>query len=126
MKYLIVGRAATAPSRSGLIGVSVRKGVIVGRCFPESITSLSHTQAAVVKLMSVRPMSRQTQSSLLLTATILLTLGACVTLVPWSTPMVSDLGYHTVCPFAPYSTATLAFLAGLAWVVRGYMNRQPD
>lgn len=70
-------------------------------------------------------MSPQTKSSLLLTATVLLALGACVTLVPWSTPMVSDLGYHTLCPFAPYSTLTLGFLSGLAWVVRGYLNQTP-
>ena len=70
-------------------------------------------------------MSRQTFSSLLYAAAILLTAGACVTLVPWSNPMVSDLGYHTLCPFAPYSTMTLLFLGGLAWVVRGYINQQP-
>jgi len=68
-------------------------------------------------------MKKETYSSLLLTATILLVLGSCVTITPWSTPMVSDLGYHTVCPFAPWSTLTLLFLAGLAWVIRGYMNQ---
>ena len=41
-----------------------------------------------------------------------------------SNPMVSVLGYHTLCPFAPWSTLTLLFLAGLAWVVRGYMKTQ--
>ncbi len=70
-------------------------------------------------------MSRKTFSSLLFAAAILLALGAAVTLVPYSTPMVSDLGYHTLCPFAPYSTLTLLFLAGLAWVVRGYIDKQP-
>jgi len=72
----------------------------------------------------VHPMSRQTQSSLLRASTFLLAILALVTLVPYSTPMVSDVGYHTVCPFAPYSTLTLLFLAGLAWVVRGYLNSQ--
>lgn len=75
--------------------------------------------------MSVRPMSRKTLSSLLFAATILFAVLAAVTVVPYSTPMVSDLGYHTVCPFAPYSTLTLLFIAGLAWVVRGYINQQP-
>ena len=70
-------------------------------------------------------MSRQAFSSLLFAAAILLAVCAGVTLVPYSTPMVSDLGYHTLCPFAPYSTLTLLFLAGLAWVVRGYINQQP-
>jgi hypothetical protein len=70
-------------------------------------------------------MSKKTLSSLLFAATILFAVLAAVTVVPYSTPMVSDLGYHTVCPFAPYSTLTLLFVAGLAWVVRGYINQQP-
>ena len=70
-------------------------------------------------------MSPKTLSSLLFAATILFAVLAAVTVVPYSTPMVSDLGYHTVCPFAPYSTLTLLFIAGLAWVVRGYINQQP-
>jgi hypothetical protein len=38
---------------------------------------------------------------------------------------ISDLGYRTLCPFAPWSTITLLFLAGLAWVVRKHINSQP-
>jgi len=69
-------------------------------------------------------MSGKTLSSILLAATILFLVLAAVTLVPHSNPMVSILGYHTLCPFAPWSTLTLLFLAGLAWVVRGYMKTQ--
>jgi hypothetical protein len=69
-------------------------------------------------------MSGKTFSSLLYAVAILLVVLAGVTVVPFSTPMVSDLGYHTVCPFAPWSTLTLLFLAWLAWVVRGYVNQQ--
>jgi hypothetical protein len=80
----------------------------------------------VVTLMSVRPlMSRQTLSSLLLGAVILFLALAGVTVVPFSNPMVSDLGYHTLCPFAPWSTLTLLFLAGVGWVVRRYIDAQP-
>jgi hypothetical protein len=70
-------------------------------------------------------MSRQTLISFLFAAAILLAVLAAATLVPFSNPMVSDLGYHTLCPFAPYSTLTLLFLAGLAWVLRGYIKQQP-
>lgn len=70
-------------------------------------------------------MSRQNLRSLLLAGAILLVVLAGVTILPYSTPMVSDLGYHTVCPFAPWSTLTLLFLAGLAWVLRGYIKQQP-
>ena len=69
-------------------------------------------------------MSRQTLSSLLLVSTILLTIGAAVTLVPSSSLTISDLGYRTFCPFAPWSTITLLFLAGLGWVVRKHIDSQ--
>jgi hypothetical protein len=70
-------------------------------------------------------MSRQTLSSLLLASAVLLAVLAAVTLLPYSSPMISDLGYHTLCPFAPWSTVTLLVLAGLAWVVRRHINAQP-
>jgi hypothetical protein len=70
-------------------------------------------------------MSRKTLSSFLFAAAILFGVLALVTLVPHSNKMVSDLGYHTLCPFAPWSTLTLLFLGWLAWIVRGYIN-QPE
>lgn len=69
-------------------------------------------------------MSSTTLSSLLFAAMILFGVLGLVTLVPHSNQMVSDLGYHTLCPFAPWSTLTLLFLGWLAWIVRGYVNRQ--
>lgn len=66
--------------------------------------------------------SREFLSSLLLAATILLVVLAGVTLLPGSSPVLSDLGYHTLCPFAPWSTLTLLFLGGLSWVVRRYLG----
>jgi len=69
-------------------------------------------------------MPRQTLSLLLRAAAILLAVLAAATLVPFSNRMVSDLGYHTLCPFAPWSTLTLLFCAWLCWVMRGYLNAQ--
>ncbi len=69
-------------------------------------------------------MSRKTLSSFLFAAAIVFGVLALVTLVPHSNKMVSDLGYHTLCPFAPWSTLTLLFLGWLAWIVRGYVNQQ--
>ena len=68
-------------------------------------------------------MSVNTVSSLLRVAAILLGILAAVTLIPHSNPMISDLGYHTLCPFAPWSTLTLLFLGWVAWTVRSYMNQ---
>jgi hypothetical protein len=70
-------------------------------------------------------MSRQTLSSLLLAGAILFATLAAATLFPSSSLMISDLGYRTFCPFAPWSTLTLLFLAGLGWVVRRHINAHP-
>lgn len=71
-------------------------------------------------------MSRQTLSTLLFVVAILFAIVGAATLVPYPNPMVSDLGYHTLCPFAPYSTLTLWFVAALAWVVRRHVDSQPE
>jgi hypothetical protein len=72
-------------------------------------------------------MSPKSLSALLLALATLFLVLALVTLVPYSSgspAMVSDLGYYTLCPFAPYSTLTLLFVAGLAWVVRRHVDNQ--
>jgi hypothetical protein len=71
-------------------------------------------------------MSRQTLSALLLAATILFLALAAATLLPSSAPVISDLGYATFCPFAPWSTFALLFFAGLGWVIRNHVKSQPS
>lgn len=70
-------------------------------------------------------MSRQTLGTILLVLAITMFVLAAATLMPSSAPKVSDLGYSTFCPFAPYSTLTLLFFGWLAWAVRRYVQRQP-
>jgi hypothetical protein len=70
-------------------------------------------------------MTRQTLSSLLLATAILLVTLAVATLLPHDSREISDLGYHTFCPFAPYSTITLLLLAGLGWMVRKHIESLP-
>jgi len=70
-------------------------------------------------------MSRQTLGTLLRAGSVVFLILAAATLVPHSGPTVSDLGYYTFCPFAPWSTLTLLFLAGLGWVIRSYINSLP-
>ena len=69
-------------------------------------------------------MSRQTLSLLLLIASVVLGVLAAATLLPSSALTISDLGYRTLCPFAPYSTLTLLGLGWLGWVVRQHINAQ--
>jgi hypothetical protein len=70
-------------------------------------------------------MSRQTLSTILLVIAIALFVLAAATLMPSSAPKVSDLGYSTFCPFAPYSTLTLLFFGWLSWMIRRHIERQP-
>jgi hypothetical protein len=70
-------------------------------------------------------MSRQTLSAVLVLISGVLTVAALATLIPHAGPTVSDLGYFTLCPFAPWSTLTLLFFAGLGWVVRQHIRSLP-
>lgn len=50
---------------------------------------------------------------------------AIVTVLPLQAPKANDLGYVSACPFAPWSTLSLLFLAGLTWVIRQYFITRP-
>lgn len=53
--------------------------------------------------------------------------AAGLTLLPWSAALVSnDLGYKSLCPFAPWSSLALAGLAALLVVTKSYINSQLD
>jgi Mn2+/Fe2+ NRAMP family transporter len=71
-------------------------------------------------------MSGQNLSTLLNAFAIVMLIGAVVTLVPHDSLQLSDLGYHTFCPFAPWSTITLLVLAGLGWVIRRHIDNLPE
>jgi hypothetical protein len=70
-------------------------------------------------------MSRQTLSAVFLASSVVFLVLAAATLVPSSAPKVSDLGYSTLCPFAPWSTLALLFFGGLSWVIRRHIDSQP-
>jgi hypothetical protein len=69
----------------------------------------------------VTPSNRNT---VLLILMLLLVGLAIVTAVPSSDRRINDLGYYSVCPFAPWSTLSLLLGAGLVWAVRQYLEEQ--
>jgi hypothetical protein len=70
--------------------------------------------------------SRKTICLILLILTLFFGATALATLIPRSgTAMMSDLGYFSWCPFAPWSTLTLLMLGGVSWVVRQHIQAQP-
>jgi hypothetical protein len=71
-------------------------------------------------------MSRKNLSDLLYVLAIALVVGAGTTLLPHASLTISDMGYQTLCPFAPWSTITLLFLAGLGWVIRRHIDNLPE
>jgi hypothetical protein len=46
---------------------------------------------------------------------------ALVTLLPLPGSKVNDLGYGSICTYAPWSTLTLLLAAGVIWAVRRYL-----
>ncbi len=72
-------------------------------------------------------MPKQKLLNVLMAAAALIVALALVTLLPFSSNNIrSDLGYASLCPFAPWSTLTLLAGAGLAWLVRAYVKTQRD
>jgi hypothetical protein len=69
-------------------------------------------------------MSRQNLNVLLLVLALLFLALAVATIVPYPSLIISDLGYHTFCPFAPWSTLIMLLLAGLSWLFRSHVKRQ--
>lgn len=70
-------------------------------------------------------MTKQKLLNILLVVAALLVIAAGVTLLPFSSNNIkSDLGYSSLCPFAPWSTLTLLFFAGVAWLIRAYVKTQ--
>ncbi len=68
-------------------------------------------------------MPNQKLLNFLLGGALLLITMAVVTLLPFSSNSIrSDLGYSSLCPFAPWSTLTLLAGAGLAWLIRAYVK----
>jgi hypothetical protein len=66
-------------------------------------------------------MSRDQTANFLLGVAMIFALAALVTLIPFSASKMNDLGYHSMCPFAPWSTLALLAPAGVAWLIRGYV-----
>ena len=71
-------------------------------------------------------MSKKTIGAVLLVPVIAAAGASVATLIPWSAPHKNDLGYLSLCPFAPWSTLMLAMVAGVLWVVRGYFLTSKD
>ncbi len=70
-------------------------------------------------------MPKQKVLNILLAVAALLAILSLITLLPFSSGNIrSDLGYSSLCPFAPWSTLTLMIGAGLAWLVRAYIKTQ--
>jgi hypothetical protein len=70
-------------------------------------------------------MPKQKLLNVLLAVAALLIALALITLLPFSSGNIrSDLGYASLCPFAPWSTLTLLAFAGLVWIVRAYVKTQ--
>ncbi len=71
-------------------------------------------------------MAPNTRNQALLIAAYLLVGSAVLTLIPSDVKIVSDLGYHSLCPFAPWSTLLLLLAAGVIAAARSYLMSPTD
>jgi hypothetical protein len=69
----------------------------------------------------------QKSSNTLLSGLAIIFVGlAALTLLPFSAPRENDLGYFSMCPFAPWSTLALLLVAGIIWAIRQYLVTRAD
>ena len=72
-------------------------------------------------------MKQQKPSSTILLGLAVLFVGlAALTLLPFTAPRANDLGYMSMCPFAPWSTLALLVVAGVIWAIRQYLITRAD
>lgn len=77
--------------------------------------------------MPSKAASRITANQVLVVLGFLFVAGAAVTLLPGSpTHLVNDLGYHSLCPLAPWSSLSLLIPAGICALLRNYMLSRKD
>jgi hypothetical protein len=74
-----------------------------------------------------RDVVRQRLSNTILLGLVVLFAGlAVLTLLPFTAPRANDLGYMSMCPFAPWSTLSLLLVAGVIWAIRQYLVTRAD
>jgi len=66
-------------------------------------------------------MSKDQAANSLAGVASLFALGGLLTLIPSSAAKMNDIGYHSMCPFAPWSSLALLVVAGVVWVIRSYV-----
>jgi hypothetical protein len=66
-------------------------------------------------------MSRDQVANSLFGLALLFAMAALLTLIPFSAAKMNDLGYHSMCPFAPWSSLALLVAAGVVWLIRSYV-----
>jgi len=71
-------------------------------------------------------MPPKTRNMILLLLAYLFVGAAIATLLPLPARIKNDLGYFSLCPFAPWSTMLLLMVAGLLGAIRTYMVSRTD
>ena len=71
-------------------------------------------------------MAHNSRNTILLGLIVLFVGLAILTLLPFTAPRANDLGYMSMCPFAPWSTLALLLVAGVIWAIRQYLVTRAD
>jgi hypothetical protein len=72
------------------------------------------------------PVRQKSSATILLGLAVLFVGLAVLTLLPFAAPRANDLGYVSMCPFAPWSTLALLLVAGVIWAIRQYLVTRAD
>ena len=70
--------------------------------------------------------AHSSRNTILLGLAVILVGLAALTMIPYSASKENDLGYSSMCSFAPWSTLALLFVAGVIWAIRQYLMTRAD
>jgi hypothetical protein len=66
-------------------------------------------------------MSDKTRIAGLLALVWIFVAVSVATMIPYSASKTNDLGYYSLCSFAPWSALALLAVAGVLWAIRKYL-----
>ncbi|HEV8037618.1 MAG TPA: hypothetical protein VGP62_02065 [Bryobacteraceae bacterium] len=82
---------------------------------------MTNRLTGALNLVFAPEMSDKTRNAALLALMWIFVALSISTVLPFSASKTNDLGYYSLCSFAPWSSLALLFVAGVLWAIRKYL-----
>jgi hypothetical protein len=83
--------------------------------------AVTNRHTGALNLVFAREMSDKARIAALQALMWIIVALSASTMLPLSVSRTNDLGYYSLCSFAPWSSLALLFVAGVLWAIRKYL-----